>query len=377
MKISLLKTRFIGYLILLSVMSWFLFNFLLNRQAAIMYGYFIEKPTRYNLERAERLSSSIYQSFKKEVPAPDIETISSFIDKYNDIPFLSVNFVYQDDKGVMNSILKDVKEIDILSAEYVYPIKYGNRDIGTLMIYDINKEYEKGLAQYDHMLAITRTSFTLLLLLLMSVLIFREYSAKIEHEKRKAEYKAVHDGLTGLYTQKYFKELLQREVTRSQRYKRPVSLIMCDVDHFKKFNDTYGHLCGDMVLKTVAGIISSNVRSSDTVARYGGEEFAILLIESSLDHAEAVAIRLRQITERAIDIAERIKNEVEHTTINFDHTKVHVTISMGVSSYNGHEDYKPEYLISEADHALYESKERGRNLITIFDPATKTFSSHP
>ncbi|MDD4957416.1 MAG: GGDEF domain-containing protein [Candidatus Omnitrophica bacterium] len=377
MKISFLKTRFVGYLVLFSVLSWFLFNFLLNRQGTIMYSYFIEKPTRYNLERAERLASSIYQSFKKEVSIPTIGNITSFINKYNDIPFLSVNFVYQDDNGTMNSVLNDVKELDILSAEYVYPIKYENRDVGTLMVYDINKEYEKGMSEYDHMLLVTRISFAIMLVLLLSVLVFREYSAVIEHEKRKAEYRAVHDGLTGLYTQKYFKEFLQREVTRSQRYKRPISLIMCDIDHFKKFNDTYGHLCGDMVLKTVSGIVSTDVRSSDIVARYGGEEFAILLVESSMEHASAVATRLRQLTERAIDIAERIKSDVEHTAIQFDHTQVHVTMSMGVSSYNGHEDYKAEYLISEADHALYESKEKGRNLITIFDPTTKSFTSHP
>ena len=93
----------------------------------------------------------------------------------------------------------------------------------------------------------------------MSILIYREYSSKIEQEKRVAEYQAVHDGLTGLYTQKYFKEHLEREISRSHRYKRPISLIMCDVDHFKEFNDTYGHLSGDLALKTVARIIDESV----------------------------------------------------------------------------------------------------------------------
>lgn len=358
---------------MLSVISWFLFNFLLNRQSVIMYKYFIAKPTSYNLERAERLASSIYQSFKKEVPSPSLENIRVFINKYNDIPFLSVNFVYQDDKGVMRSVIKDVKEIDILSAEYVYPIKYGDHEAGTLLVYDINKEYKRGLQEYSHVMNITRISFTILLALLLSVLLYREYSTKIEHEKRIAEYQAVHDGLTGLYTQKYFKEHLEREVNRSQRYKCPLSLVMCDIDHFKDFNDVYGHLAGDEALRTVARIISENVRASDIVARYGGEEFAILLMEAGTKEAETVAKRLKELVERTVEIADRIKEKVQHTRIEVNHKHVGVTISMGVSSYSGSADFKPEYFIGEADHALYESKNSGRNLITLFDPVTKKF----
>ena len=376
MKLSFLKTRFIGYLALLSVISWFMFNFLLNTQSVIMHKYFIEKPANYNLERAERLASSIYQSFKQEVSSPSLENIQNFINKYNDIPFLSVNFIYQDDNGVMHSISEKVKEVDILSAEYVYPIKRGNQEIGTLLVYDINKEYKKGLKEYGHIMNITRFSFAILLLLLLSILLFREYNARIEHEKRAAEYRAVHDGLTGLYTQKYFKAHLEREINRSKRYKRPISLIMCDVDHFKKFNDKYGHLAGDKVLQKVSSIISENVRVSDVVARYGGEEFGILLVEAGHDEAKTVAKRLKKLTEQAVEIADRIKDQVENTKFAVDQTHVKVTLSMGLSSYNGDEDYRTDQLISEADLALYESKRSGRNQITIFNPATKKFKSY-
>ncbi|MFC1479915.1 GGDEF domain-containing protein [Candidatus Omnitrophota bacterium] len=377
MKRSIFQTRFIGYLLLLSIISWFLFNFLLNRQSGIMYKYFIAKPTSYNLERAERLASSIYQSFKQEVPTPELDNIRTFINKYNDIPFLSVNFVYQDDEGLMQSVLKNVKEVDILSAEYVYPVRYGDREIGTLLVYDINKEYKRGLEEYSHMINVTRIFFAILLLLLLSVLLYREYSSKIEHEKRLAEYQAVHDGLTGLYTQKYFKSHLEKEIDRSQRYKRPLSLIMCDIDHFKEFNDTHGHLAGDKALQTVAQIIADNVRTSDIVARYGGEEFAILLMEAGIEEAESVAKRLKDLTDQAVEIADRIKHKVENASIELDRKKAGITISMGVSSYSGRvEDYKPHYLISEADHALYESKNSGRNLITLFNPLTKEFKSY-
>ncbi len=372
-KLYFLKTRFITYLLFISVLSWFLFNYMLNIQSRIMHKYFIEKPTSYNLERAERLATSIYQSFKKEVSPPTIENIETFITKYDDIPFLSVNFVYQDTSGVMHSVLENVKEIDILSAEYVYPIRFGSEEVGTLMVYDINKEYKKGLKEYSHTMTLTRVFFSLLLFLLVFILAFREYNAKIENDKRIAEYEAVHDGLTKLYTQKYFKEHLEREISRAHRYKRPLSLIMCDIDRFKQFNDTYGHLAGDAALKTVAQIISNNVRSSDIAARYGGEEFAVLLVEAGLEEARSVATRMKKLTEQAVEIADRIKDKVEHTTLAVDHKKVNVTISMGVASYAGEEGYKPEYLISEADLALYESKNKGRNIITLFDPATKEF----
>lgn len=375
MKISFLKTRFIAYLLLLSVLAWFLFNFLINSQSVITYKYFIEKPSKYNLERAERLASSIYQSFKSEVSPPTLENITGFITKYDDIPFLSVNFIYQDEDNNMRSVLKDVQEIDILSAEYVYPIKHGKIEVGTLLIYDINKEYRRGLEEYSQMMHITRIFFALILLLLVSVLIYREYSAKIEHEKRVAQYQAVHDGLTGLHTQKYFKKHLDREIDRSKRYKRPLSLIMCDVDHFKEFNDAHGHLAGDNALKTVAGIILANVRASDIVARYGGEEFAILLIEAGIDEAKSIAKRVKQLTDETLEIATRIKSEIEKTEIKVNHSTTNVTISMGVSSYNGEEGYKPEYLISTADSALYESKKNGRNRITLFSHETKEFES--
>ncbi|MCK4851676.1 MAG: GGDEF domain-containing protein, partial [Candidatus Omnitrophica bacterium] len=351
---SFLRTRFIIYLLLLTVIGSFLFNFLLARQSSIMYKYFIERPTSYNVERAERLSSSIYQSFKTEIPSPAMENIRGFIEKYNEIPFLSINFIYEDESGAIKSVLEDVKEIDILSAEYVFPIKQGSRTIGTLLIYDINKEYKKGLEEYTHMLNIMRIFFSILLFLLLFILLYREYSAKIAQEKRLAEYQAVHDGLTGLYTHKYFKKHLETEISRSERYKKPLSLIMCDIDHFKHFNDTYGHLIGDEILKTVTGIISENTRASDLVARYGGEEFAILLMEAGAQKdGKDPEKRLKSLNEEVIEAAKRIKSKVENTRIAVsDQRSVGVTISMGISSYNGHPGYKPENLIREADLAL-------------------------
>jgi GGDEF domain-containing protein len=375
MNLSIFKTRFILYLIILTVISWFLFNYLLNLQNNVMYQYFIEKPASYNLERAERLASSIYKSFKKEVQNPSPENIEKFIEKYNDIPFLSVNFVYQEKDGTIKSILEDVKELDILSAEYVYPIRYNNQETGTLLIYDINKEYKRGLKEYNDTIIITKLFFTILLSLLFFIIVFREYNAKITGQKRIAEYQAIHDGLTGLFNQKHFKETLKRELSRSERHGRPISLIMCDVDFFKKFNDTYGHLAGDDALQQVSNIISQNVREYDLVARYGGEEFAILLMETSVKEVKNIAKRVQGLTDEALEIANRIKNNVQNTLFEINGAQTNITISMGIASYDGKSDYKPEYLINSADIALYESKNTGRNKITFFNSETKQFEN--
>jgi len=369
MKISFLKTRFLIYVLFLTLLGAYLFNFLLTRQSTITYKYFIEKPAAYNVERAERLSSSIYKSFRQEVTTPSMKNIHQFVEKYDEIPFLSVNYIYQDDTDTTRCMIGDANEVDILSAEYVYPIKYESQNIGTLLIYDINKEYAKGMKEYQHMLNVTRIFFILLLFLLLSILLYREYSTKIEQEKRMAEYQAVHDGLTGLNTHKYFREHLNKALMQSQRHKGPISLIMCDVDHFKDFNDKYGHLAGDEVLRTVSSILAENVRASDIVARYGGEEFAILLMDANESRPNGLA-------EEALDISKRIKHLIESTRVKLYNSEVSVTISMGISHFTGKADYKAEYLISEADLALYESKNNGRNRITVFDPATKQFTEY-
>ena len=373
MRLTFLKTRFVGYIILLALLSWLMFNFLLASQSSITHKYFIEKPASYNLDRAERLSGSIYKSFKAEVTDLSPGNIRVFVEKYDEIPFLSVNFIYRDADGNINSVLRSVKEIDVLSAEYVYPIKQNDREVGLLLVYDINKEYKKGLEEYNHMMRVTRFFFGTILFLLTSLLVYREYGAKISEEKRRAEYHAVHDGLTGLYTQKYFKQHLEREISRAKRYKRPLSLIMCDVDHFKTFNDTYGHLAGDKALKTVAKILLSTVRSSDMVARYGGEEFAILLVESGVSETQSIARRMKALTAETVAIASQIKNGIEQKDISVDPSSVNITISLGISCYSGENEYNPEDLIVSADSALYNSKNSGRNRITLYHSDTKEF----
>jgi diguanylate cyclase (GGDEF)-like protein len=156
------------------------------------------------------------------------------------------------------------------------------------------------------------------------------------------------DGLTQIYNKRYFMEVLEREISRSHRYGRELSLIMFDIDHFKNVNDTYGHLAGDHVLKHLASVIKQRIRREDIVARYGGEEFAIILPEID-------SYNSRQF-------AEKIRRLVEKTVFKFEDTVIPVTISIGVATSNA-DTNAPEEFIKIADENLYEAKRRGRNCV--------------
>ncbi len=166
-----------------------------------------------------------------------------------------------------------------------------------------------------------------------------------------AKQLAVTDGLTKVYNHRFFQELLEKEYKRSDRYDTEFSLIMLDIDYFKKINDTYGHLLGDEILKDIASLILGCLRSMDVVARYGGEEFAILLPETNL--AEAVKT------------AERIRRTIEnHDFVEVQRGKpLKVTISLGVTTYPSENINDRSDILTKADIALYEAKETGRNRV--------------
>ncbi len=153
------------------------------------------------------------------------------------------------------------------------------------------------------------------------------------------------DMLTGIYNRRFLDTRLKEECDRHHRYSRPLSLMMIDIDFFKKVNDTYGHQCGDHILKAVAEKASSIIRKTDILARYGGEEFCCLLPETDAAAAEAVA--------------ENIRMQIEEMVSSFEGNQVSVTISLGISGINGNDT--PESLLKRADEALYEAKHSGRN----------------
>lgn len=164
---------------------------------------------------------------------------------------------------------------------------------------------------------------------------------------------AVTDEMTRLYNHRYFQQRLDEELQRADRYENHVSLIILDVDHFKKFNDTYGHPEGDRVLKTVARIIEKNVREIDIPARYGGEEFVVICPEKNI--------------EGSLTPAERIRAAIEGFDFRINGERVMLTVSLGVACYPDLAVSKSD-LIQKADFALYYSKEHGRNCATLYNP---------
>lgn len=163
---------------------------------------------------------------------------------------------------------------------------------------------------------------------------------------------AYRDGLTGLYNHRYFQEILESELKRAERFKHPFSLILLDIDFFKKVNDNFGHPAGDYVLHEVAKTLIKLVRSCDIVARYGGEEFAIILPETKGSAAKV--------------LAQRVRRGIEQLEVYYEDHSIHVTISCGVSSCDfDTKNLTRSALIKHSDEALYKAKENGRNRVVM------------
>ncbi len=184
-----------------------------------------------------------------------------------------------------------------------------------------------------------------------------ELNRKLETANERLAKLAQTDGLTGLYNHRAFQDSLRRDLHRAERSGAELSLVLLDVDHFKKFNDTWGHQAGDEVLKAMAKLILASVRAGDIAARYGGEEFVLILPDTSLDGAMLVAERMRKNVAR---LSVRIGNE-----------KLKVTSSFGVASVQGKTRGGGAELIERADTALYAAKRAGRNVVHAAPPVTK------
>lgn len=170
--------------------------------------------------------------------------------------------------------------------------------------------------------------------------------------KERLREVSIKDGLTNLYNHRHFQEIMDKEIPRVERYAHVMSLIMVDIDYFKKVNDTYGHPQGDIVLRSVADVFDQTIRKPDAAARYGGEEFAILLPETDIKGAVVLAERLRQI--------------VEKLELKLGDKTAKVTISLGVTTYDPAKGRKTKAeIIDAADKALYSSKKTGRNKLSI------------
>jgi two-component system, cell cycle response regulator len=164
----------------------------------------------------------------------------------------------------------------------------------------------------------------------------------------QTERLATTDGLTGLTNHRTFQARLDEQLALAQRYGKKLSLVLCDIDHFKSVNDTYGHPAGDVVLKGVARALAQEARETDIAARYGGEEFAIVLPET--DTAGAVAI------------AERIRAKIGALVFETEQGPLRVTMSLGVATFPDDGAKKP-VLVERADGCLYHAKRHGRNQV--------------
>ena len=191
---------------------------------------------------------------------------------------------------------------------------------------------------------------------------FNEMFARIKTQIRRKKYQealksnyqesvsmAVTDGLTKLYNRHYLDTHLKNLVRQAAEQSRALSLVIMDMDHFKKVNDTYGHASGDEVLKSLAGIIVQTIRSADLAARYGGEEFVVLMPETD--------------AARAYEAAERLRKGVENAEFVIPHpdSPIKKTISIGYATMQSNDT--PESLLKRADVALYEAKDTGRNKV--------------
>jgi diguanylate cyclase (GGDEF)-like protein len=181
-----------------------------------------------------------------------------------------------------------------------------------------------------------------------------QISATLKHCQRLSSIKSIaaYDTLTNLHNRRYFEEKLGVETQRSFFSGTTLSLMMVDIDHFKKVNDTFGHPAGDKILCHIASLLKNSVRKDDTVARYGGEEFVLILPGASLE-----------VTSR---IAERIRELVEKTRFEAGQSHFNLTVSIGICSFPTHRARSKEELVKMADLALYNAKRGGRNQVCIF-----------
>ncbi len=225
-----------------------------------------------------------------------------------------------------------IEELTDTKSELAVPIKIKNEVIGVLDIQSVklNAFDESGIATLT------------ILSEIIAIAIQNTYFYQ------ETEHLAITDGLTKLYNSRYFYTALQKELERSKRYGHSFSIIIFDIDDFKKYNDKYGHIAGDQLLQELARLTIKNCRNIDIIARYGGEEFVIILPETKYNGA--------------IKIAERLRKEIKkHSfTINKDEKKCKITISLGIAMYPKDADNIKD-LIKAADKALYKAKQAGKD----------------
>lgn len=269
--------------------------------------------------------------------------------------------IVEDSKEIIGNVYHEAPDIIILDLKLSTPSALSvlqqlksapsTRDIPTLLIAStksktkLSKGYDYGA--YDYL---SKPFFE------KEVLARLQNIIEIREKMKEFEKLLVRDYLTGLYNRKFFMERFIEDLSWSIMYNEPFSLMMLDIDHFKKINDTYGHGCGDEILKQIANAMLTTLRAQDLLARYGGEEFIIFLPNTSI--------------ETAAEIGESLRTAVQKRDFRCNQDlKIPVTISIGITCLAGNEP-TPDYIIGRADKALYKAKENGRNRAVVFGPET-------
>ncbi|MBC8210642.1 MAG: GGDEF domain-containing protein [Gammaproteobacteria bacterium] len=180
--------------------------------------------------------------------------------------------------------------------------------------------------------------------------------ASLRQQNQALELLVTTDTLTQLYNYRYFRDLLSREMDSTQRTGRTTCIIMIDLDHFKSVNDERGHEAGNQALILAANVFRQAVRSSDVVCRYGGEEFVVVLPQTTLHIA--------------INVAERMRDYLQQSTVQYDDESFQLTASFGVGTYSGETPVTLESFVDSADQYLYQAKQQGRNRVCHVDLST-------
>jgi diguanylate cyclase (GGDEF)-like protein len=286
------------------------------------------------------------QNTKKLVYVDSVGYVKEEVEKYDLKANESSGLIgYASEQGIFVSkktlaqdyTKKHISELDKLQANFCQPIVYNAKTLASICVNNVSPEltHEQVMRLLSTIanfggIAMTNTEL-------------------VDHIREQS----VRDSLTWLYNHQYFQNHMDNILSAAKREKEPLGFIIMDIDHFKKFNDNYGHQAGDFVLKKSASMLMSELRGADIVARYGGEEFVAILPGRDL--------------EGSYRIAERIRRLFESTPFKYESHNLNITISAGVSAYIPSADAKAtkELLIKYADNALYRAKEQGRNMVIM------------